>query len=101
MWGPAPDGPQLLSGHHRTVAALLRGEEIEVVWVDPSQPSVEAGIRVTPDLWIGTPGACRFVSEGTGIVDSDVAARRVLEQRGVDAVWVDSLLSFARRGRVM
>lgn len=119
-----PDGPQLLSGHHRTTVALLHGEPVDVVWIDPAQVEVSgriprfgneagSGTRFTPLLW---SGACphphvvagsaaeasqAVVSDRHVIVESKGQAIDALIGLGVERRWADSVAAFASRGRLM
>lgn len=122
VWAKAPEGPQLLSGHHRTTVALLRGEPIEVVWVDPTEvdmastgePAQRAGsgARFTPLLW---SGACphphveaesaadagqAIVSDLHVTVRTTAQAIEALIGLGADQRWADSVAAFATRGRL-
>ncbi len=122
VWATAPEGPQLLSGHHRTTVALLRGEPIEVVWIDPAEGGVASpagpagraasGIRFTPLLW---SGACphphvaadsaaeagqAIVSDLHVTVKTTAQAIEALIGLGADRRWADSVAAFATRGRL-
>lgn len=117
-----PDGPQLLSGHHRTTVALLRGEPVDAVWIDPAEVdrddpdteprAVTGGTRFTPLLW---SGACphphvvagsaneasrALVSDLHVIVESTGQAIGALIELGAEPHWADSVASFATRGQV-
>ncbi len=122
VWATAPEGPQLLSGHHRTTVALLRGEPIEVVWIDPAEvdvaPTVEladsapGGTRFTPLLWSGTcphphveaesaaAAGQAIVSDLHVTVKTTAQAIEALIGLGADQRWADSVAAFATRGRL-
>ena len=116
-----PDGPQLLSGHHRTTVALLRGEPVDVVWIDPAEaelsPKLEEsdplrGVRFTPLLWSGDcPHPYVHTESGADagqVILSDLhvtvkttgQALEALIHTGVEPRWADSVVAFATTGKL-
>ena len=123
VWAAGPEGPQLLSGHHRTTAALLRGEPVDVVWIDKAEVDVNGlipnsvadldfGTRFTPLLWSGgcphphvvagssTDARQAVVSDSHVIVESTGQAIATLIKLGVEPRWADSVAAFATQGTV-
>jgi hypothetical protein len=53
VWSSPRRGPVLLSGHHRTVVSLLRGEPVDVVWVEfddaPNRGESDCSVRSQVD----------------------------------------------------
>ena len=111
VWSSPDQGPVILTGHHRTVTALLLGESVDVVWVEADEPRT-AGTRVAPLIWVGDcPNPHQVVANAVVaepliragvrcVLPSIEAAEQVLLLLGATPEWAQSAIAFATTGRV-
>ncbi len=111
VWSSPQQGPVLLSGHHRTTVSLLRGEDIDVVWVDFDDRAVESGMRVTQLVWVGdcphphqrvsnARAAEPLVRAGTRCVLPSIEDAKQLLELSAGQQWVNSVITFATNGQL-
>ena len=112
IWSSPDQGPVILTGHHRTITALLRGVPVEAVWVETAELSLAPGTRVTPLIWVGdcpyphikvasASEAEPLIRNGTRCVLPEVGqAEELLKRVGTDPAWIRTAVTFATTGRV-